>query len=142
MNLNRRAFGARPKVKNVHYSSSSLQASSTIYSHYPIYNSIARFRMLFANIHHYACRSKLLGIITCRRKRSASSILCAARFREGVLRPAVFRFVLVQDGYRAFCQAASYGPRSLLSVVATSEIGSKISPLIPYNLQALPRILC
>jgi hypothetical protein len=63
----------------------------------PIFYSMAAFCMLFAYIHHYAGRSDLLGIITCRRKRSASSILCAARFHAGVLWIAVLSFVLVQN---------------------------------------------
>jgi hypothetical protein len=41
----------------------------------PISSSMARFRMLFANIHNYAGRSDSLGIIALLAKRSVSSIL-------------------------------------------------------------------
>jgi hypothetical protein len=41
----------------------------------PISYSMARFRMLFANIHNYAGSSDSLGIIVLPAKRSVSSIL-------------------------------------------------------------------
>ena len=41
----------------------------------PISSSMARFRMLFANIHNYAGRSDSLGTMVLPAKRSVSSIL-------------------------------------------------------------------
>jgi hypothetical protein len=69
----------------------------------PVFYSMAAFRVLFADIDHwhYACRSDSLGIITCQRKRSVSSILCSARFSAGVLQTEVLSFVLVQDRYKS-----------------------------------------
>jgi hypothetical protein len=60
---------------------------------------MARPRMVFATIYHYARRSDSLDIIDLLSKRLVSSILCAARFRAGLLRTAVLSLVLVQDGY-------------------------------------------
>jgi hypothetical protein len=59
--------------------------TSQICRHGAFLYPMAAFRMLFANIHHYSSRSDLLGSTTCRRIRSALSILCAAQFRAGVL---------------------------------------------------------
>jgi hypothetical protein len=90
-----------------------------------IFNSMAAFCRLFANIHHYAGHSDLLGIIICLRKRSVSSILCAARFRARVLWTAVLSFVLVQDGYKSVLSsgAPESGPRLPLSILADQLIG-------------------
>jgi hypothetical protein len=77
-------FGAHAKSK----SCTSLHTFSAICSHYPPFNSMARSRMLFANIHHYIRRSDSLEIIPCRRKRLISSSLCVAQFRAGALRTA------------------------------------------------------
>ncbi len=47
--------------------------------------SMARFRMLFANIHNYAGRSDSLGIIVSPAKRSVSSILLCVGLPAGVV---------------------------------------------------------
>jgi hypothetical protein len=77
--------------------------------------SMAAFRMLFADIHHFAGRSDSLGINTCRQKS------CAARFCAGALdRSFQLHFRVRQVS--ACCQAASSGPRSPLSVLTDPVI--------------------
>jgi hypothetical protein len=89
----------------------------------PIFNPMSAFCMLFADNRHHAGKSDSSGIITCRQKGSVSSILCAARFRAGVLRNAVLSFVLAQDRYKSVLSNASSGQLSPLSILADPVIG-------------------
>jgi hypothetical protein len=101
----------------------------------PYFYSMVTFCMLFANIHHHACQSNLLSIITCQRKRSVLPIPCTAQFHAGVLWTTVLSFVLEQDTYKSVLSSSVVQTAIAtvtLSVVADQVIGQSYS--VPVKL--------
>jgi hypothetical protein len=115
---------------------------------------MARPRMLFATIYHYAGRSDSLGIIDLLSKRLVSSILCAARFRAGLLRTAVLSLILVQDEYTSVFSSGVL--RTAIATIRCRPFGNRpeifslnsyplrfagITPTVLLN-GSFPHVLC